>query len=130
MQSKNDSEAHILLSPKAEMNDREHIDDRLLDATNEYPELDATPSLIWVGKSKDHGHHDSTTALNGPLRHDLVKESSQNDHHFQVSDTKLGEDNEKNPWCQSSDDLDPDFCLSEECSMRVLSYTRFPACCS
>ena len=104
------------------MDSREGIDDLSRHAANEYPDLDLSPSFLWVGNNnKDHLRCTSKSLSTGSARQlgetgrdDLGKEDSANNYHSDVSDTTASEDDKQNRWRHSLDDLDPDFEVPED----------------
>lgn len=118
------------------MDRREAINDRSLYASNEYPDLDLAPSYLWVGESGEPPHHNLNISSNGSPRQPgevvcdgLAELEPENNNYTGASDAIASKDNQENPWCQPSGDIDPDFELPEECSTQVFPFSRIVACC-
>lgn len=105
------------------MDDPKEIDDHSCYASNEYPDLDLVPNYLWVGKADELPYRNIDISTNEPVSQlgevmsdGHTKDGSEDGNHSGVSDSTASEDNEKNPWCQSPGDFDPDFEMPDDCS--------------
>lgn len=111
------------------MHTPEAIDGGALDISNEYPELDVTPTYLWVGKAGDHPHSNINISPDEFSRQpkeiasdSLTEQELEKKNHDGAPDTTPSENNQENSWRQFSGDIDPDFESPDDCSTQVFSF--------